>query len=185
MPPFKIQIKLGANEFSAEGDEASVKEQLAAFMAAINKTPAATPPARTPHNQNPAADAAEETETPPASDVPEDVKQLFVIDGDEVTLRVHPAEKNGDKVEQIRESFLSLMYGIRKINRVEDVLALTAVSALRKSGIPVTRLTDAIEPFYTKGIITKAGVGRGVRYRLTNRGMTDAERVVGELKQRL
>lgn len=182
MKPFKIQLKLGQFEFSAEGDEDSVKAQLEAFMKIVQNPLSVTqphpihPPAHNGHSNDGKGKAA-----PTAA--PEDVRELFNVEKDIVTIRIHPKEKEGERGNALgRESLLLLLYGFKRIFGVDDVGVMKMTSAMTKSGVRFKRLNDLAHLLDEENLITKTGTGRGTTYRLTTKGLPEAEKIAAEVR---
>jgi hypothetical protein len=164
---YKIQVKLGSAEFTAEGPEALVKDAYEKFLAAAATPAAVPPPPRRPAN---GADPA-----PPGDSASiELLNRVFKRDGEIVSLRLLP--QDGDS--RAADSAVLLLYGFRTVLEVSEVPVMKLNRALRVSGISLDRLDRVIErhsPLYNKG-----GVKSGGRYTLNNQGVAWAEKFINE-----
>ncbi|HRY29426.1 MAG TPA: hypothetical protein P5079_05235 [Elusimicrobiota bacterium] len=182
----KIQIKLGQFEFSAEGDEATVKDQYARFMSFVDKTtqgnPAALVEKATPvKNEN--GDKAEPIDNKASGNVSNvDYEKIFSKDPTGVSLKIHPDGKAGDDLSQARYSMLLILYGYKNVFGKEMVSAVGTSASMKKSGIGFRRLDVVADGLYSDNLINKTGQRRGVQYNITNKGSNEAEKIIREMR---
>ena len=171
----RIRIVLpGGFEFEAEGTPESVKEQLAAFQAMVERQPVSQP--KTPDESG--KGGAEEDGGPPQ--VSQDsLDRYFHLDRKRklVTLRIHP-----QGAQREANASLLILYGFLRLASEEDVLVGRLKDALEQSGIHVCRIDKAVAPHQRGGMVLKGGKpGPGGKYRLSNTGINEAERQIREL----
>lgn len=174
MPPFKINIKLGQFEFNAEGEEASVKEQLSAFMAFVNEAKKTTPTPVVPATPKKDGDG----EAPPIIVNPE-MEKIYIREKDLLSLRIHP---DGVPKEEAKKSLLLLLYGYKTLLGKDDVNVALIAKALRKSGTEFYRVADMSQSLEEENLIGTTGVRKGVQYRITNKGVASAEGIIEAMK---
>src|SRR5262249_6585033 len=158
----------------AEGTEDSVRAQFQTFQELVKIAPAGiqSPEPLQPPTPPETVSQTEETSLP----------EIFNIDSSKqtVTLRVSP-DKTGTKKEAVGIATLLLLYGFRKCLAQDDLLGSRLADALRDSGVgPVDRIDRAADPLVANGMITRTGQRRGTKYRITNKGMTEAEKLSRE-----
>jgi hypothetical protein len=170
--PHKIHVKLGQNEFEAEGLEETVKDQFAMFLEAI-KTVAHSPPpppvqpARPEDHQNNGGNGSRVTTI--CRDV---LNQVFLLDADgQVSLRVLPQSQTRDA-----DGLLLLLFGHRVLANQTDVLSGRLIAAAETSGLTVDRVDRILSPYMD--LVTKGGVKSGSRWGLRNTGVTRAEEII-------
>ena len=162
---YKIQVKLGNAEFSAEGPEATVKEAFEKFLQAIASRPPELLGRGTQSGQNA---ASRENEHPVQVDRTL-LDRVFSQDGDGVSLRLLPPEspnRHGDAA-------ILLLYGYRVLENVENVPVIKLNASLKKSGISIDRV-DRVIGVHSQ-LFMKGGTRSGGRYTLNNQGVTQAE----------
>lgn len=183
---YKLHVKLGTAEFQAEGDKDAVREQFAAFLAALNG-----------HARNVSADATDATEsslggvpdsaveTPQAPKEPTPtlyglesplLERIFATDRTGlVSLRILPRTGENRDVDAL----LYLLYGFAVLKQQHDVISGQLLQAARQSGIQIDRVDQVLNR--RADLVTKAGYKRGSRYGLNNRGTTYAAAGVMQL----
>lgn len=174
----KIHIKLGDLEFEAEGDASSVSEALARFEALVAARPEIA--AQLPRGT---AQAMPDEQEDGGEDASEhhglDLGRYFSVDGKRrlVTLRLHPSgpQRNANAI-------LLVLYGFLELLNEEDVLVGRVKDALEQSGIQPSRIDKAIAPHQRAGLVLRGGKpGPGGKYRLSNTGIAEAERLLNGL----
>ena len=169
MDSYRLKVRLGVSEFEAEGPEAAVKEQFAAWLAAVNATPAAKAdtsedrPRRTDEAGN-ASDAP-----PPSKGL---IDRLFRQDkAGVVSLRKMP---NGASVA---DAIMLILYGYHVLSEEQGILGGRIRIGLKDSGFSGVERLDrgtGLDP----NLVTYDGKKSGRRYTLTNPGLTRAEELV-------
>jgi hypothetical protein len=177
--PYKLRIKIGDAEFEAEGDQATVDAQFAAFMAAMSAQPraaaapaAATPPA--PDNGNGGGNGgADNGQVGDAADPM--VRKAFSTAKDMVSLNVLPNKSPNKEADTL----LMLLYGFAILKDQEMVLGTQLIRAARQSGITLERIDRAIAKH--ESLLLKGGQRKGMRYGLNNQGKKEAKEMLTAL----
>jgi hypothetical protein len=186
--PYKVHIKLGQAEFSAEGPEETVKTQLASFLAvapnyaehgngnghANGKAVAVNGNGTNGVNGNGHAELQPTGawQTCLESSL---IKRLFAEGKDGlISLRVLPntEEKKSDAI------FL-ILFGYLILKDQSEVKAGELLIAARQSGLTLSRIDDTMDKFDV--LVTRGGIKRGSRYALTNPGIEYAESVAAKM----
>ena len=164
----KLHVKIGDHEFNAEGPESTLKEWYEKFLENIKGQPKPLVSEAASHD---------DTETP---DVPYGVdgntlNRVFLPDGEIVSLRLLPSAENPNRTA---DAAILLLYGFKRLLKVENVLVTRLNEALRRSGLPIDRVDRIISvhgQYYMKG-----GTRSGGRYSLNNQGEAQAEKWLRE-----
>jgi hypothetical protein len=173
--PYKIRVKIGVNEFEAEGPENVVKEQFSLFMEISKASPLPNPRQESVNRDTGRVGNENGTVKNLSPEITEEMlNRIFVVDQeDQVSLRILPRT-----TEREADTLLVLLYGYRKLLNQNDVLVGKLGKAARTSGIQFERIDYAIAP--NLELVTKGGARVGARYGLNNRGMTRAEEIIAE-----
>lgn len=165
--PYKLQIKIGAHEFSAEGPEATVKEAFDAFMKAVtNPAPAAAPiQGQLAATLGGVMLQATGTVTDTA---PIDLNRVFKQEGDIISMKHLPPTPN-----KIADAAIVLMYGYMKLANIDDVPVTKLNEGLRRSGLNLARLDRELGVHHA--LYRKGGQKSGGRFTLNNQGVLQAE----------
>lgn len=176
---YKIQVKLGNAEFSAEGSEGTVKDAFEKFLAAVPQAQHQPHPASREQVQPGSGGGSSEVGNGGVgrnSVVDQTLlESTFEIEKDIVTLRHLPPADNPNRAA---DAAILLLYGFRNLLNVESVPVTKLNDALRRSGISVTRVDKFIgvhSQLYMKG-----GQKSGGRYTLNNQGIRSAETWLGQ-----
>lgn len=155
-----ISIKLGDAEFTAEGPVETVNAQFQSFLKALESTSQKRETAPLPLVQ-------EAPVIPPSGEI--DAQLLSRVfskeSSDRVSLKALPRSGSSD-------ALLLLLYGFDVIVGQHAVTGSALMKAAEKSGVRVDRIDRLLavhEPF-----VTTAGMRRGKRYGLNNRGKQHA-----------
>lgn len=184
----KLKMKIGIHEFDAEGPEAYVNAKFEEFKTLVEKFVVIPLPAAPAAGfVIPPSGGGVHAAVPPApagggAQISPDMKEIFSIDleGRKLALHVHIDDSNG-KNQQVGDALLITLYGYRKIFNMEDVGSMTAAGVLKNALGQTIRIDNATVQLISSGYLTKNGVGRGMNYRLTFKGMAKAETVIKEL----
>jgi hypothetical protein len=161
----RIRIKIGDNEFDAEGEQTAVQSQFQAFLAALSAVPAATPAKPgTPQN----------SQTNPHSADPGEFSRIF-RQGEPLSLLALP---RGKTVEA--DALLMLLYGYTKLGSEPSTTGTTLMKAAKLSGVSISRI-DRIMDGQNKEFVLAAGVKKARRYSLNNPGVARAESLMKQL----
>jgi hypothetical protein len=164
--PTKIAIKLGDAEFSAEGPASVVNAQFNAFLKALEAGSAGAP--------------VPKSEPKPK---PEPVVSLQPING-ELLDRVFSMEKTGVSLKVLPsggkpDALVLLLYAFRRLRSEDSVTGSALMTAATRSGVQIDRVDREIAP--RAELITSAGLRRGKRYGLNNRGLVEAEKILSAI----
>jgi hypothetical protein len=168
--PYKLQVKIGTAEFSAEGPEKSVKEQFNAFLEAVKTAPLATPGVNQgigTNNNNPPL-------LPNAEGIDQAIlNRIFTYDEEKgaVSLRILPRTDQREA-----DAIMILLYGFRQLTNKMDVSSSDLMKSARQSGLQFNRLDHTISTY--KNLITEGGLRRGKRYGLNNQGVNHAVQII-------
>jgi hypothetical protein len=198
---FKLRVRIEprAFEFEAEGERETVERQFVSFQEFVRTTPMVHSPERQRAlgAGTEADDDAEETPPPPppgdenagageqqggvwAADAAE-FRKIFVPDGPVVYLSAPPHAASG--APDLERSGLLLLLGFRLYKNEESVSGKQLMDGLNKSGFSVLRADRVLDPYMggSDAAVMRFGKKRGVRYRLTNKGLTLARTYAREV----
>lgn len=172
-PAHRIRVKIGQNEFEAEGPEDLVKEQFAMFLDMAKAS--SVPPAKEEQTITAGSGNGNGGNPAAAQSIPQEMlDRVFIVDQDQVSLRLLP--RSGDREAN---ALVVLLYGFRKLCNQTDVLVGRLLKAAKTSGISIDRVDYAIAP--NAELVTKGGARVGSRYGLNNRGVVKAEEIISEM----
>jgi hypothetical protein len=157
MTALKIKIKIGENEFEAEGPPDAVQAQVSTFAKLLGR------------------EETQEKETPPVAPVPEPppaIEKIIRVEGKYVLLTV-ASQSPADAV-------LVLLLGY-KVRGVPAVAGMQIMAGLRKSGYDIDRADYILKRYATTGDIVVSGKFRRRRYRLTTDGVEKAQKIAQAL----
>ncbi len=174
----RLRTKIGDCEFDAEGPTDEVRAQFEIWKGLVESTGAKPP---TPVGDgNPGAPT-------PAAVAPgvlgeAQLAQVFQRDDrrDVVTLRALLEGENRDA-----ETLQLALYGFRVLRGEDEVPVTRLKPALEVSGAAPGRVNRTAAPLLRAKSVTKSGTAKGQRYRLTNKGVREAEELVRQLVQQL
>jgi len=163
-----IKIKIKGAEFEASGDPKLVSEQYADFMKLAAGLPDPEAPTEAPKKASDGKQAA-----PPGAGGDVDLQALmarvFSTEGDVISLNILPS---GDAAAL--STVLLLLYGHAQLAGKPTVMVDSLLKGMSQSGAQhgtnIARIVSG-----TPGLVTKAGVKRGTKYGLTNKGKQQAE----------
>jgi hypothetical protein len=168
MDNYRLKLRIGEHEFEAEGPSDIVTKQFEAFQAMIQAL--ASAPAKQPEKP---ADGGKGGEVPaPGLASEEDLGKIFQVSGRYVSLTARP--------ERVSDAALLLLFGQKRLRGQDLVTGAELLEGLKQSGYQedrADRVMDKIDPT----LYNKTGLRRGVKYRLTNPGVTQAQGLVSEL----
>jgi hypothetical protein len=176
-PNQKLKLRIGENEFEAEGPPDQVAAQYQAFLEAIKAIQSVAPAAPAKPSPN-AANGADITETKaedrtPSAITPEILARVFQVRGDSLSLLALPQDP--------ADALIVLLYGYGQLKQVPNVTGVSLMSAALQSGVQLPRVDRVIDS--KAEYITSGGAKRGKRYGLNNRGLRYAEDLVAKLVQ--
>ncbi len=174
MESFRLQLKIGQHEFSAEGEREAVERQADEWRKMIASLPTLPSPPPAP----PQSEGSSQAEPPmgvlPSEDFAE-YDRVFRHDDKVVSLTVLPRGATREA-----DAALLVMLG-RKHYKGEDLVGGTRLlEGLEISGLQVLR-ADRVFGAYMGTHVTRIGKNRAVKYRLTNQGMAAAKGIARNL----
>lgn len=178
MENYKIRVKVGSNEFEAEGPREAVEAQFEAWKELIKSQPisASIPDQNKP---NLPSNVVEVRTRDGVFSAPWDI---FGVDDKRklVTLKAHPTGENRDA-----DAILLILYGYLKALEQQEVLVTNLKNSLAQSGLRPERIDRAIAPYLRENLVLKTGSGKGGKYRLTNTGLTKADTLARTLFEKM
>lgn len=168
MDTARIKVKIGDNEFEAEGPVESVKEQFEAFKEMVTSTPIHSlpqPPLKTAQTVENSAKNGELPHIP--------IEKILHSAGRVVSLTAIPASTV--------DAALLVMLGHKDMRNHLSVTGQEIGDGLAQSGRPVPRVDRIMDKAIEEALVLKTGVKRGTRYRLTNQGFAKALNIANEL----
>jgi hypothetical protein len=161
----KIRIKMGENEFDAEGSSDSIQAQMVNFMRLMgHEVPAAAKMEEIP----------EESPPPPAvtAPPPPDIRELLHVDGTVVSLNALSGT--------IEKDVLVLLLGQQQLRNNNAIGGTEIMAGLRASGHHIGRSDYILNRYIRIGDIVVTGKRRRRRYRLTTDGIAKALKIAAE-----
>jgi hypothetical protein len=161
MDSYRIKVKIGDNEFDAEGPPDLVKAQFEAFKEIItslpprNDTPIVQPVQQVPFIQA----VAQESEQA-------NFEKMFKAEGRVISLTALPAN--------VMDAVLLTLFGQRTFRNNDSITGAEIKDGLVQSGYRVDRVDRFIDKLTGEGLVIKIGIGKASRYRLTNQGLARA-----------
>lgn len=170
---YRLKIKLGADEFEAEGPIQVVQSQFAAFKELVEaraRVAAAQPPVVLPA---PAvnADSAQKPET---HAINERLDKIMQLNDRVVSLTARP--NSGE------DAILLLLYGQKILRQNDGVTGGEIVQgADATGGLAISRVDRVLDKLSVNGDVIIIGERRSRRYRLTNSGVAKARQIAADL----
>jgi len=164
----KIRVKIGENEFEAEGPTEIVQEQFLAFKEIIRLSS---------DKQKSRSDA----------ELVKDITSHFVADGIPMLMLDKIMDVSGRIVSLTalpatpEDAALLIMLGHRDLRQNPTVTGQEIGDGLAQSGRPVPRVDRIMESAIDEAAVLKTGVKRATRYRLTNQGLVKAQGLARDL----
>ena len=159
----RIRIKLGDNEFEAEGPADAVNVQVATFERLLGRD--------VPPELALAPVAAPATESVP-SPAPPPIQFVARASGKVVSLKV---------ACDLPQAVLAVLLGQRELRRVSWVAGSEVMAGLRQSGFKIDRADHIQKREESNGLIVINGKRRLKRYRLTTDGVERAKTIAESL----
>jgi hypothetical protein len=174
---YRLKIKIGPNEFEAEGPAQAVQEQFQLFKEMVSSAP--TTPTAYPQAApvGPAIQPPPQ-EHPPAEEENADnsLHKIMQFDNAErvVSLTVRP--------KSVEDAILLILLGQKWMLENETVTGGMVMEGLTATGgLPVTRIDRILEKLGRDGDVIVIGARRSKRYRLTNSGVNKAKEIANTL----
>lgn len=170
MPPTKIRMRIGQDEFEAEGDREVIDKYFEAFAEHVLTRQKITPSVPKAFTQSieREIEVLNETRLPFA--------KIFQQDGRFISLIGRPSGENREL-----DVALLLLLGHKELKASESVSADELLFGLKQTGFNIERSDRLMARGEEKGLVTRSGIRRGTRYRLTNMGNTRANEVGSEI----
>ncbi len=181
----RLRVRASDYELEAEGSRDFVREQYEAFRRLLGDVPgkSAVPKSRETIERSPSPQAPASPLPGQKADVPgrsqiKSFQKLLVWDDrtQQVKLTVSP-----DGPVRIADTVLLLLLGYRELRGLSQVSALDLNQGLRSAGFDDLRLDREMAPYVKARLVLRSGVGKGSRYRLTTRGVKQANELVQTL----
>lgn len=164
MDIYKIKVKIGENEFEAEGPRDVVQSQFESFREMIAS-----------------ASTHKETTLPPAAGSnevvftgqPPDLNRIMQVNGRVVSLTA--------PTKSAENAALLILFGQKMWRANEAVTGGEIKEGLHISGMRLDRIDRMLEKMADEGTVMKIGAHRASRYRLTSPGIAKANEIAKEL----
>jgi hypothetical protein len=164
METCRLRVKIGPYEMEAEGPREFVEKHYGSFSDRIPQTnQLATLPQSAPQGDT-------------ALQVDSDFASIFRVDGKGVTLTAKPAGEDREL-----SGFLLILFGYKELKGAEQVSSDDVLYGLKQSGFGIDRADRLAIRAEGQALITKTGIRRGTRYRLTNPGLERAKKLAQDL----
>lgn len=178
MEPYKLQVKIGAFEFSAEGEKEMVDRQFEAWSRLVSATPQPVTPAVLPSpppvnspTLNPVAPVA------PEGGSGTTYQKVFAAEGPVVTLRIVPTGPSA-----VSDAALVLLLGYKELLGEDQVTGGRVLQGLGRTGLTAPRADRVFVDHMTHNVI-RSGSHRATRYRLTIQGLAAAQAIAKKLEE--
>jgi len=171
MADLKMKVRIGQNEFEAEGQQEVVEKHFATFSDLISRTKIAS------------TISAEAKTSDTVFQVPDSTSPLakvFQQEGRFISLIGRPS---GDNREL--DAALLILLGHKELRGQDAVTADELLYGLKQTGYSIDRSDRLMGIARVQGLVTATGVRRGKRYRLTIPGIAKATAVGQELRDML
>jgi len=153
MDTYKLHIKIGPHEFKAEGDKSIVTSQFEDFKELIGIR----------HLQS------------------KGIKEKSIYEYDSahkvIILKILPQRSEN----YIADAVFLILLGYRQLRSEEYVFATQVNKALRHSGIGVKRVDRELRDDINEDSIIKIGKTKGVCYKLTDKGILEAQEMINNI----
>ena len=177
---YKLKLKIGANEFDAEGPADVVQAQFDAFRELILEAARMSPPVSVSPSTtlsaslSPSASASPSPAFEPSlADVDDALNRIMRVEDRVVSLTV--------RARSVDDAVLLLVYGQKMLRNNDAVTGAEVMSGLTGSGLRVLRADRLLEKGGEIGDLIVVGIRRAKRYRLTNAGMNKARQLAADL----
>lgn len=172
MDTTRIRLKIGNNEFEAEGPTELVREQFETFKSIISQN----------HVKSPTEQLADTSKSIinqfATGGIPIlRLEKIMNIKGRIVSLTALP--------QTTEDAALLILLGHTDLKNNASATAQEIGDGLAQSGRPVPRVDRVMESALEHALVLKTGVKRSTRYRLTNQGLVHARKLASELIETL
>jgi hypothetical protein len=170
MDTCRLRVKIGPYEMEAEGPRDFVEKHYGSFSERIPQTGQQIVPV----HQNQQATAPNEGLGVGSLD--SEFRDIYKVDGKIVTLTSKPTGTDSEF-----DGLLLILFGQREMRGNDLVSADELLNGMKQSGFTVDRTDRLAGRAEAAGLITRAGVRRGTKYRLTNPGVDRAAKAAQQL----
>lgn len=168
MESTRIKVKIGDNEFDAEGPTETVQAQFETFKQLISSAASVSATAKSSNSLKVWAALDKQPEPP---HIP--IEKVLHAAGRVVSLTALPAS--------LVDAALLIMLGHKDMRNHLSVTGQEIGDGLAQSGRPVPRVDRVMDKAIEEAHVLKTGIKRGTRYRLTNQGLAKALVIAQEL----
>lgn len=168
METTRIKVKIGENEFDAEGPTETVLAQLEVFKQLLSSASSLVKAEEEKEAAN-AVENKEKTNEPPHISI----EKIMHAAGRVVSLTALPPSAV--------DAALLVMLGHKDMRNNVSVTGQEIGDGLAQSGRPVPRVDRIMDKAIEDAHVLKTGIKRGTRYRLTNQGLLKALAVASDL----
>jgi len=158
--PYKLRIKLGEDEFYAEGPVDVVQAQFQVWKELISTVQRSTP--------QPEKESGNETPLPHL-----ELEKIVKVDGRVVSLTA--------KCESVDEAVMLILLGQKEFRNNQEVTGAEIMDGLKQSGYMLPRVDLILDKLAKEGSSITIGMHRARRYRLTNVGHSKALTIAKEV----
>ena len=169
----RLRVKASDHELEAEGSRDFVREQYEAFKRLLD-------------DKAPKSVLSESPVTPPSKERPQATQNTKsesfqkLLNWDNRTQQVKSTVLP-DGPMKIADTVLLILLGYRELRGLTQVSALDLNEGLKAAGFDQVRLDRIMSPYLNDRLVLRSGVGKGSRYRLTTRGVKQAQELVQTL----
>lgn len=156
MTTYKLKVHIsGQHDFEAEGDKETVERQFSVFTELVRSLTA---------NSSSAGYAS--------GSLPESLAKIIRTDEKTIFLSSVPATDY-----PAADAMLIVLLAYKLMRNQDAVSGNELLDSLKKSGMKAQRVDRALSPYLggTQALVTKMGIRRGVKYKLTERGISKAK----------
>lgn len=165
METCRLRVKIGPYEMEAEGPRDFVEKHYGSFSERI------------PQQSNQLATVPDAANAAPLTAPSESVLAgIFKLEGKLITLTAKPNGK-----DQELEGMLLVLLGHKEMRGADLVSADELLYGMKQSGFGVDRTDRLAARAEEQSLITRTGIRRGTRYRLTNPGAEKARSIAGQM----
>jgi hypothetical protein len=160
---YRVKVHIsGQHDFEAEGDKATVERQFSIFTELVRSV-------MSKHSNN----------GPAVGILPESLARIVRTDDKSIFLSTVPATSC-----PAADALLLLLLAYKMISNQDVVGGKQLLDSLKRSGVDTQRIDRALGRYLggTQALVIKMGIRRGVKYKLTERGISKAKELSGNLQ---
>jgi len=168
--PYRLKVRIGRNQFVAEGTVEQVNEWYAQFLAASESHADRESNDAAQHAlRGRKAEVSDDTATEDDGDIEAAWNRVYWRNGEKLSLHVLPTTKT-----QNADAIVLLLFGFQVLLERDSVRATELMESAKQSGLRIDRILKRM-PVSHKAFINRGGNGKGTRYSLNNRGRAHAQ----------